>query len=70
MTILKKYTIVGGLDFGVGSAKFVDWSEGTDPDDACRNLEAVLYKYNKGLKDWEMDFIFEGHHDDVYPKDD
>jgi len=65
---LTKYTIIGELDFGDGFfARFIDWSEGADPDDACAKLEPVLYKYNEGLQDWEMHFIIEGHHKDCYP---
>jgi hypothetical protein len=48
--------------------KFFDWSEGKDVHDACAKLEEVLYKYNDGLQDWELFFIFEGHHDECYPE--
>lgn len=68
---LKKYTIIGTLEYDDGfSARFLDWSEGTDPDDACVKLEPVLHTYGKGLQDWEMHFIIEGHHNDCYPVED
>ena len=66
---MNKYTVIGEMDFGDGfTMKFFDWSEGKDVHDACAKLEEVLYKYNDGLQDWELFFIFEGHHDECYPE--
>jgi len=76
---MTKYTIIGEMDFGNSGLvsvpdmetryiKFFDWSEGVDVHDAISKLEKDLRERHPPMQDWELFFIFEGHHDECYPE--
>lgn len=68
---MTKYTVTGELDLGDGYfAPFAEWTEGETLDAALTAINEKLYTETPGLQHWEMHFVFEGHHKDVYPEDD
>jgi hypothetical protein len=67
---MTQYTVTGELDLGDGYfAPFAEWTEGKTIDEALDILNTKLYEVTPGLQHWEMHFLFEGHHKDMYPHD-
>jgi hypothetical protein len=68
--MMKQYTIIGEIFLKSRfSHRFLDWTEGKDVDEACRAMSIHLEEKYDDIEDWELYFILDGHHDDVYPVD-
>ena len=68
--MMKPYTIIGEVDLGDGfTFKFLDWIEGKDVNEAVKAMSTYLEEQHESMQDWELYFILDGHHDDVYPVD-
>ena len=67
---MKPYTIIGEVDLGDGfTFKFLDWIEGKDVKEAVKAMSTYLEEQHESMQNWELYFILDGHHDDVYPAD-
>tara|TARA_R100001591_G_scaffold118198_2_gene139898 strand:- start:180 stop:470 length:291 start_codon:yes stop_codon:yes gene_type:complete len=68
--MMKPYTIIGEIILKSGfTYKFLDWIEGKDVNQACSAMSMYLEEKHDDMEDWELYFILDGHHDDVYPVD-